>query len=1177
MVFVSTGPILAQRSDIRHYSSGDGLSQSQVLALMQDQDGYLWLGNYGGLSRYDGRRFAHIGKEQGLRANTVLALAQHPEGGVVVGTAGGGVCRVSRALGSLAMAGVRCAEDPQLLGRDVLDLWVDSGGTAWAATTSGLFEISLESGRVLRGFGTSDGLRSSRCQAVARIGGRLFAGTDAGLVELRGERFEAVAVPELADSPIGALVVSGRGLYAGTSTALHLLAVDGEAERIPLPRGLAGEEMNDLATDRTGAVWVATSGGAARWSGTDFEILSREKGLLGDLVRAVTVDHESNVWLGTDFGATKVSPGPFTSYGVEEGLPNIFVRALATDRHGYLWAGTRQGVARFDGLRFRPVDLGDLPPPRVFALAEGRDGRLWIGTRRRGAMIYFRDRVERVLSLEDGLPSNYVSSLLADPAGGMWIATGRGLARWDPGPEGGRIRTFPELTGIAGRTVLSLAHGEEGELWIGTRAGGLGVLRYRRVSGSLEVEGYEPQGLTAVTVWSIARHSDGSIWAGSNGDGLFRIGGPEGTRRITTHEGLVNDFVWQVICDRSGWVWAFTNQGLTRWDGRSFRNFDESDGLPAREGSATAAIEDSRGDLWFGTGLGIARYDPSRVFRNLERPRVVLQEVVNGRGGEMLAGADLGPGAGAITFHFAVLSYREESKTRFRYRLLGASEVWSEPTPEATITYANLAPASYLFEVEGANDAGIWSPAPATFAFEVHPAFWQTGLFRGLAAVVLVSLVWGAALLRTRKLELERRRLEELVAERTGELEQKNTSLEREIEERAQAEEGRKQLEERLRQSEKMEAVGRLAGGVAHDFNNLLTTISGYGDLLRDQLGDDHELAPEVKEILGASERAARLTQQLLAFGRKQVVTPTILGLNEVVLDTSRMLERLIGEDVELFTQLQAEPDTVHADRGQLEQVLVNLAINARDAMPGGGQLGVRTSLEILRQPRRGHGNQVIDAGLYVRLAVADTGQGMSDEVLERIFEPFFTTKEAGRGTGLGLATVYGIVRQGEGFLNVETEVGRGTTFEVYLPLADGEPVEPRKSGQHPGLREGVSATVLVLEDESTLRRLVCGVLHRFGFEVREAETGPGALRLSREHEGEIHLLLTDVVMPGGDGPEVAEKIVARRPDVRVLYISGYPDEFLGKRGILSEDINFLSKPFTPSQLLAKVREVLGE
>jgi PAS domain S-box-containing protein len=380
-------------------------------------------------------------------------------------------------------------------------------------------------------------------------------------------------------------------------------------------------------------------------------------------------------------------------------------------------------------------------------------------------------------------------------------------------------------------------------------------------------------------------------------------------------------------------------------------------------------------------------------------------------------------------------------------------------------------------------------------------------------------------------------------------------------------------LEKQLRMAQKMEAIGRLSGGIAHDFNNLLGVIIGYSRVLKKELGGNSALCEHAVEIEKAGQRAASLTKQLLAFSRQQVLTPAVLNLNTLVSDMEGMLPRLLGEDIAVSLALHSELGSVKADQSQIEQVIMNLAVNARDAMPQGGKLKIQTAnVELDQVYARDHPGS--KAGNYVLLAVTDTGTGMNAETLAHIFEPFYTTKERGKGTGLGLATVYGIVKQSNGYIVVDSAPGKGTTFQIYLPQHIGKPAtEEREVDSGEKLRG--SESILLVEDSEPLRKLAQTFLESAGFRVMSAEHGEDALQVASRHGKTFDLLLTDVVMPGMNGRVLAEHLLPRQPGMRVLYMSGYTDSFIAGHGVLEPGTHLLHKPFTDEVLIRKVREVL--
>jgi signal transduction histidine kinase len=461
--------------------------------------------------------------------------------------------------------------------------------------------------------------------------------------------------------------------------------------------------------------------------------------------------------------------------------------------------------------------------------------------------------------------------------------------------------------------------------------------------------------------------------------------------------------------------------------------------------------------------------------------------------------------------------------------------------------------------VYGVTTATIWRSLEHAGWVIFEVAFLTVSIRKSLSEMLSVAE-------RQAKLEAVNEYVERQVAERTAELTRENL-------ERRQAEKNFKESEEQLRQSQKMEAVGRLAGGVAHDFNNLLTVITGFCGLSLQQMKKDHPLRKHTQEIQGAAERASSLTGQLLAFSRKQVLQPRVLQLDEVVGGMEKMLHRVIGEDIELSTVFDPALGRVKADPGQVEQVILNLALNARDAMPRGGKLTIRTSNVFLDQSSSAR-NRELPVGEYVLLAISDTGIGMTDEVKEHLFEPFFTTKGVGRGTGLGLATSYGIITQSDGDIRVYSEPERGTTFKIYLPRVDA----PASAG-HLGEAEedswpGGTESVLVVEDDGAVRNLTVTILRNCGYHVQEARNGIEALTII-EQQIPFKLVITDVIMPKMSGKELYNRMKICAPKMKVLFMSGYTDDALVLHDVLDPELFFLEKPFSPARLAHKVREVL--
>jgi PAS domain S-box-containing protein len=381
------------------------------------------------------------------------------------------------------------------------------------------------------------------------------------------------------------------------------------------------------------------------------------------------------------------------------------------------------------------------------------------------------------------------------------------------------------------------------------------------------------------------------------------------------------------------------------------------------------------------------------------------------------------------------------------------------------------------------------------------------------------------------------------------------------------------EIEKQLQQAQKMESIGTLAGGIAHDFNNLLSIIIGNADLALMSL-DSHPAAKHLEEIQNAGQRAGDLTRQILAFSRKQMIQPQVLNLNDLLKNTRKMLGRLIGENIDLVTMLAPDLKNVKADPGQIEQVILNLAVNARDAMPGGGRLAIETANAVLEKGSNGLHFDV-EPGPYIMLAVQDAGTGMDAEIRARIFEPFFTTKEKGKGTGMGLATVYGIVKQNRGSICVYSEPGQGSTFKIYLPRCEETTESAPEKDRFAPAHVGGGETILVVEDDGMLRDMTRRVLVGHGYRVLEAQNGQEAVRVGETAEGPIHLVLTDVIMPGMNVREMADRLQKMRKGVKILYVSGYTDDTIAPYGVLEEGIEFIGKPFTSREIIGKIRRVL--
>ncbi len=554
--FALAGPAYGQLLNFRNYGHEAGLPQVQISALLQDSRGFLWLGSFGGLARFDGRGFTTFTADQGLSSNTVTDLALDSAKELVAATSGGGVCFV-------VDKDVQCiGERDGLLSDNVTSVLAERDSTVWVGTEGGL---SLVRGRsVARTYTTADGLPSSSVTRVVHgADGEVWVSTSAGSARMMGDRFVADRAGVPGTEPVTVVGATSRGLVL-TDTHGVYLEHDGSTRRIVSGAGSAAQ---DVVEGPDGTIWIATFSGVLRDRNGEIDRLTRANGLPDDRIHRALVDNEGNVWLGTELGLSQLVPGPFEFYGTESGLPNRFVSYILQDRHGRIWVTTEGGPAIWDGTRFHAVRL---PPPATgrttYPMANAPRGGVLIGTFDAG-LAWVRPSGTRLYGIREGLPDARVLSLLAD-SDGVWVGTQRGLARW----RAGRI-TVPEDSSLARAQIWSMARDVRGRLWLGPHAGGVMIWDGRSV-----VRMKKAQGLTDQAVWDIARTPDGAIWLATNGEGAIRVKG-DSIMRWTTESGLANNFVWQVQPDRNGDIWIFTNQGLDRLHDGKVRHYGREDGL----------------------------------------------------------------------------------------------------------------------------------------------------------------------------------------------------------------------------------------------------------------------------------------------------------------------------------------------------------------------------------------------------------------------------------------------------------------------------------------------------------------------------------------------------------------------------------------------------------------------
>ncbi len=912
------------------------------------------------------------------------------------------------------------------------------------------------------------------------------------------------------------------------------------------PEDLAGWEAPD------GGYWLMRGApehfSIIRFDGYRSRVEERIKSLSGTF-REIALGKNGSFGLATNISATRYSPRPWRTPPQLAGIDSAVV-AMAEDPNGSLYfiSYDRLFVLQGDLLTEYPYPNGmhaDLYQPSGTCFLGG--GVLTVATSRIALLTFdTRRKIFRIVPHPDG---QRVRALGPRKAGGVWVALYR--------PDSAAFRLayfdnsgFHEFLDAGDRWEINhlrvILETGDGSVWMGGAGkNGLAVYRDGAYRTFAARDGYDAAGSYAMLDWP-----DGRLWFGDR-DGIQSYDGHAWTRICA---GL--ETVRWMTRTRDGSIWVASGSGVHRYYRDSWVSLGVSEGLP--DSGFLYVFEDSKGRIWACGTRGVSLYHPEA---DTEPPETAIP--VDGNLRQM-------PPTGRARIVFAGTDRWDvtpRERLLYSHRLDGAA--WSPFSAETVALYSDLDSGWHFFEVRAMDRNWNIDPNPASFRFKVLLPWYREPGF--------LALAFGSVLITGILLALHLQRhvhLGQLVAERTRDLSSANLKLKQEMEERERTAREKEHLEDQYRQAQKMEAIGRLSGGVAHDFNNILTVIDGYGDIALHALAPDSPVRNYLQEIQKAGKRAADLTAQLLAFSRKQVMQAVVLDLNAVVHDTESILRRLIGEDITLVTDFQSCLGNVKADPLQLQQVLMNLAVNARDAMPGGGRIIIETANEDVGEECV-RARQGMRPGKYVRLSMRDTGVGMDPSTQSRIFEPFFTTKDHGKGTGLGLSMVFGIVKQSEGYIWVDSKPGEGSNFSIFLPRVDEVlPVHPAVPSS-PGICGG-NETILLVEDQEEVRTLTSAILGGLGYRVLPAACGPEALSLSRRFEGAIHALVTDIVMPGMNGREVADKIRGERPGIKVLLTSGYSDDEGIRQTPSAEGTLFLQKPFSTAAIAARLRELLG-
>ncbi|GEM_PF-2396936 len=1130
--------------------------------------------------------------EQGLPENSATSMIQTPEGYLIFGTFHG-IVRFDGVKFTL----FHQPQSKALPDLGIVKLYLSRSGDLWVGTLEG---IALHRAGTWKHYGSAQGWKGSPVRYFAEAGdGTLYLSTfDHHIYRFNGEVFEALPSPPgrsnptmVFDDPQGHIHAVNRDsfntwtgsawtsapmpqeisvstdvpswglskeglLWAYSGRRLSLLD-HGRIMRRIVVNGNPTSTWN-LTEDAQGQVWICSYRDGLFRVSPDGSVrhFDTSTGLPSNSVRFVFPDRQGNLWVGSDGGGlVRFRTRRFISIGRENGLPSFPVKAVAAHPDGRtLLATFGDGVYSFHDGHLSPLPVPGQPPYAQSLLIDSHR-RIWVGSFGRGLFLLNGD--DRPSSPFPAAKGASIESLFEDSRSRVWIASSPGnVAMYDAGRF-----THMALDRVSGGVPVRCFAEDpiSGAIWAGGDAG-LFRLQKDRFTAVLDSAGRQLPPITFI-------HPDGpnSLWVATATSGLLHWSNgsisvlKDDTLPFGTTGGMLED---------GDHIWFATNRGVFRIHRAGLRaalsgdtqklewqQFDRGDGLPSIEcsiGHQPSIGRDSFGRIWVSTLRGAAMIDPRRLTPDTNEVPIFFDEVnyfTKAGAPERLRvvrNPSIRIPAGSVNLQvsYSALEYAHPDKILLSYTLeRDGKTVASGFRSSREISFPLLESGDYRLSIRARNADGLWGKNTRELKFALESYFWNTAAFRfSLALLAAFAMVMG-----TLSISRFRSRL---------------------VMDRLAREKERAELESRLLQAGKMESIGRLAGGVAHDFNNLLTVVNGSSRLLLDELPAGSPHRSRVEGILNAGQRAADLTRKLLGFSRKQAVSTKPLQINILVRDFTAVLQRLVGERVHIHLDLDDSLTLVDADPALIDQLIMNLVVNARDAMPAGGAITIRTSNLVL-SPEDCVNRPDAAPGNWVLLSVSDTGAGMDDDTRSRIFEPFFTTKSTGEGTGMGLSIVYGAVKQSGGWIEVESSPGKGSAFHIFLPGLHSPAI--RQDFHHAVRSHESLGTVLLVEDQPDVRRLTAEILRMGGYNVLQAGGGAEALDLASSHGDSIRLLLSDIVMPGLTGYEVADRITRLIPKLKVIFLSAYPSE-----PHHPSDAAVLRKPFDPASLLQHVRSTLA-
>ncbi|GAB4169172.1 MAG: sensor histidine kinase [Calditrichia bacterium] len=1221
------------------YTRENGLSQNTIQDIIQDKSGYMWFATQDGLNRFDGYHFTRIsssgGENNALSDNFITALELDQRGNIWIGTNNQGINKFSPGSGTIIQHRPYPEHPDSLSFGNILSL--SRFGTD-SMIIGGPHGISIYSKPLhkflnIRLNDDPQNPLNVSCLFPDSKANIWFATTGKGLGLLRLTKTDSfdvqffplpIAKTELIATSITSMVNSTdnyllistfeHGIFKFNTSTLQYERFE-DTKRFAM---LEQYQINTLMKDSRNMIWIGTNdAGALKYNPLTHEIwflpvsIGDAISLNSNQILSIYEDRSGLIWFGTrDRGINKLDPGRsnFIWYANNPRDPNSLshniIRSFEEDRNGNLWVGTfGAGLDYLDRKtgKFHHISQTKLHNViynnHISDLHYTKNGYLWTGTWGDGLYVLKENKVIRHYEHDPNDPkslsNNQIQCIYEDRTGDFWIGTENGLNVYDK-KEQRFYRFFHDQTNPYSITdnrcqSNAIVQDSTGEMWVGTW-NGLNRISYNHDSHQLISKRYfhstDTNSLSDNRIISLLLESSSAdslvLWIGTYGGGLNRLSRirlQDGTFQerfihITTDDGLPSNIIYTILKDDHNRLWLSTNNGLCRLtyfpDGApEIITFTVSNGLQSDQFFWGAAKKLSDGTMAFGGIQGFNLFHPDSIKPNTYIPPVVITEIkifgdsirhfTNVSSNSEIS---IGPEDKFMNIGFSALDYTNPFENQYRYFLRGYHASWVDLGNNHDVTLTNLSPGKYDLFITGSNNNKIWNPSGTVLHITVRPPWWNTLFFKIFMVLLFGMIIISIYKIRTATIRSRNRILNQL-----------NQNLNKQIQEK-------EKLQQQLIQMQKMESIGILTGGISHDFNNILTVIQGHAELGLMKT-EEERLRKDFNIILESTNKAKKLINQLLAFSRKQIIKPTKVQLNQVITDMRGMFERLLSEDIQIVTSLNPDLPPILADRNQIEQIIMNLVVNARDAFENADsnslkKITITTDLEILNDSAEIE-ELAGKEGPHVVFSVSDTGPGIPIDIRDKIFDPFFTTKTPGKGTGLGLSTVFGIVQQNNAAIVLHSNPTTGTIFSIYWPvdedLMSAYAEEPTSIDP---MKLKISGNFILVEDDHQVRQYIEEALCGEAISIFSFERGKEALEFIKKNNLPIDLLITDVVMPEMSGKELVEKVKEIRPELQVLYVSGYAEKYIAEKGLLDRGVNFLHKPFTINELLLAISTLLG-